>query len=390
MQVYKCFFQILKKQKGQIIMYLSIFVALSIITSTQGKNNEEMKFEASTYKFAVFDEDRTEMSKGLTSYLSSENEIVEIADDKETVQDELYNRNIHCAIRIKQGYGDALREGKGEGMLVLTAVPGTIYGEASQQAVTSYSAILSSYLMGGFSDEQALSQTEKTVKQKVKVTLADGAKDSFSTLYYFFKYLPYIYLAICVVAIGPVLIVFHKKEVKNRIISSPYSMRKANLELYAGMLTTGLGLMMIHLIIVIAFRAGIFSGRGALFMLNELCFLAVPLGIVFLIGQIVSNSSVLSMIANVVGLGMSFLGGIFVPLSLMGDGVVAAAHALPSYWYVRACQEIDGYVAGGSLSSILSCMGMQLLFGLAFICIGMAYSRGKETGQGLTAHGVAG
>lgn len=383
MQVYKCFFRILNKQKGQIIMYLSIFIALSIITSTQGKDSEERTFEARTYRFAVFDEDCTEVSKGLTNYLSVDNELVEIEDDREVIQDEIYNRNIHCVIRIRNGYSAALKEGAGEGMLEITAVPGTIYGEAFEQAVNGYSTILSSYLLGAFSDSEALEQTNQTVSQSVEVTLLEGSKDGFSSLYYFYKYLPYIFLAICVVAIGPVLIVFHKKEVRNRIISSPYPMSRVNLELYAGMLTTGLGLVVIHLIIVIAFRAGIFSERGLLFILNELCFLVVPLGMVFLVGQIISNQSVLSMVANVAGLGMSFLGGVFVPLSMMGDGVIAAAHLLPSYWYVRACEEIDSYTSGESLSQILLCMGMQILFGLAFICVGLAYSKGRETNLSL-------
>ena len=46
MQVYKCFFRILEKQKGQIIMYLCIFLTLSMIMAMQGAENKGSEFVA--------------------------------------------------------------------------------------------------------------------------------------------------------------------------------------------------------------------------------------------------------------------------------------------------------------------------------------------------------
>lgn len=63
MQVYKCFFRILEKQKGQIIMYLCIFLTLSMIMAMQGAENKGSEFVAENYSFSVFDEDNSAISK---------------------------------------------------------------------------------------------------------------------------------------------------------------------------------------------------------------------------------------------------------------------------------------------------------------------------------------
>ena len=44
MQVYKVFFRILNKQKIRIIMYLAIFLSISVVVSLQGEETQEGGF----------------------------------------------------------------------------------------------------------------------------------------------------------------------------------------------------------------------------------------------------------------------------------------------------------------------------------------------------------
>ena len=44
MQVYKLFFQVLRKQKGQIIMYLVIFLSVALAAASQEKRQEDQHF----------------------------------------------------------------------------------------------------------------------------------------------------------------------------------------------------------------------------------------------------------------------------------------------------------------------------------------------------------
>ena len=46
MQVYKLFFQVLRKQKGQIIMYLVIFLSVTLAAASQGRKDRRINIFA--------------------------------------------------------------------------------------------------------------------------------------------------------------------------------------------------------------------------------------------------------------------------------------------------------------------------------------------------------
>ena len=81
------------------------------------------------------------------------------------------------------------------------------------------------------------------------------------------------------------------------------------------------------------------------------------------------------MITNVVSLSLSFLGGIFVPLSVLGEGVKSFARFLPTYWYATAVEKIGD---GEATADILSCMLIELFFGVACAVVGIVIARLSE------------
>lgn len=380
MQVYKVFFRILNKQKGMVIMYLAIFLGISAIVSRQGIDNDKAAFESSSYPFSVFDEDQSDISRSLIAYLEKDNERIDIEDDKEVIQDELYNRQTNCVIRIPKGFGESVKAGGEVLPMEMTSIPGTFYAETIEGLGNQYISLVKSYMVGGFTAEEALRKAESTNREKVAVTMEEGqGSSSHSQMYYFFAYVPYIFISICVVGIGPILIVFHRKEVRERNSCSSYSLLRTNAELFAGTVTAGIGLVIAFLLMVFAgIGTELLTFRGFLLGLNVFCFLVVSLGIVFVLGQVLKKTTVLSMLSNVLGLGMSFLGGIFVPLEFLSDGIIKVAHFLPSYWYILAVRFVDSYKPGASLSEFWTSIGIELLFGVALFCAGLAYSKTKE------------
>lgn len=381
MQVYKCFFRILEKQKGQIIMYLCIFLTLSMIMSMQGAENKGSEFVAENYSFSVFDEDNSAISKQLVSYLSKRNEVVDIQDDKTAIQDELYNRNTNCVIRIPKGFGESVKD-ENQKSISMTVIPGTVYGEMFEGEINGYVSMLQNYLHGGFTEEEAMKKAEETLALEAKVELSSSENEGVHTkLFYFFTYVPYIFLCVCTVALTPILITFRRKGIRERMESSSYPIPRLNLSLFGGVITAGAALIILHSTMVAILSKGeLFSMRGLLFMGNEICFTVFSLSLVFLLGKLVVKQEALSMVANVVGLGMSFLGGVFVPLSMLGDGVIRIAHFLPSYWYTRAAEWIDFY-RDGSKWELFGFYGIQILFAVAFFCVGIAY--GQKSGKNI-------
>ncbi len=105
MQVFKSYF---KKYStdiwGQMIMYLSIFIGVMVVLTATRTNKAEDDYEATKPKFAVFDYDKSSESKALTEYLKKtcikKKNIKN--DKKETMQDELFARNVNCVLIIKR------------------------------------------------------------------------------------------------------------------------------------------------------------------------------------------------------------------------------------------------------------------------------------------------
>ena len=104
----------------------------------------------------------------------------------------------------------------------------------------------------------------------------------------------------------------------------------------------------------------------------------VVLGIVFLIGQVMKKAETVSMVSNVIALGMSFLSGVFVPIEFLGDGIIKAAHFLPAYWYIMGARLIDSGNYQSSPDLLWRYMGIEVLFAACFVCLGLALARAKR------------
>ena len=78
------------------------------------------------------------------------------------------------------------------------------------------------------------------------------------------------------------------------------------------------------------------------------------------------------MITNVVSLSLSFLGGVFVPLEVMGENVKAVSRFLPTYWYSTA---VNAITDGKGFADIAGYMGIELLFGIACLAVGIVFAR---------------
>ena len=80
--------------------------------------------------------------------------------------------------------------------------------------------------------------------------------------------------------------------------------------------------------------------NGLLFLLNSFVFTFVALSISLLISNFINSRNAMSAAANVISLGSCFISGVFVPQEYLGDTVLSIAKFNPTYWYVKANDEI--------------------------------------------------
>lgn len=84
------------------------------------------------------------------------------------------------------------------------------------------------------------------------------------------------------------------------------------------------------------------------------------------------------MIANTIGLGMSFLCGVFVPQKFLGEAVINVAHFLPAYWFIRANNMLAGISDElFSSSKYFSYLGIELLFAVAIFSVVLLVAKTK-------------
>lgn len=74
-----------------MVVYGSVFIALTIMFSNFGRSSDT-GFKATKIEVGIVDHDQSTISKALKDFLSKEQNVKVMKDDKRTMQDELFYR----------------------------------------------------------------------------------------------------------------------------------------------------------------------------------------------------------------------------------------------------------------------------------------------------------
>ena len=393
MQTYKTFLRIALKNSPSIITYFIVFMVISIISSSQGQENAKEMYKDEEIRFTVFNRDNSELGEAVKEYLSQKNEYVEVNDDEESIRLALYYRDIYYAVVIPEGFQETIASGK-DMEFMNYKVSDTAIGYYMDMDMESYIQTLKSYIASGASMDEAIEKTAKTLGESVKVSLVDNTGDDGIKTnpmtgdlsekpahYYFYQYIPYIFLAVVISGLGPIIITFGNKDIKKRINVSAQTFKSYCIQMFLGVVTFGVIVMaLFNVLSLVLYGSSIPFAAMMYYLVITLCFLMVCLGIAFLGGFMFSKTATMGAFANVVSLGFSFLGGVFVPLELLGDTMKNIARFTPSYWYIQANNAIIGVkkLSDIDMGEFAKDCGVQLLFALAFFFVGLAVLRHKR------------
>lgn len=362
-------------------MYMVIFIGLSLGLSYANTSQAESLYKDTAIPIAVIDRDESELSKALTAYLGERHNIVELADDTEALQDALFYRDVEYVLFVPEGFEADFIKDAGSASLENVKLPDSASGVYLDNQLDRYLSTSDTYLQAGYTLTDALTNTVADLQADTAVEIAGGTEETVTGVVYYFHIMPYILLSIISSVLGPMLIAFNREALLRRTESSSLKLRERNTQIALGCTVSAL-LMWAILIVtgIVIYREDMFTSASALRLVNSLVFLAVSTCIGFLIGQLVKNTNALSAVTNVVGLGMSFLCGIFVGQNLLGEGVLTVARFLPAYWYVR---NNDLLISEAGLNaSDMSIFGegilIQLGFAAAIFAVALVVSRQKK------------
>ena len=395
MQVYKSFFKVLRHYKISIVMY-TVITLVMLIALVMSNSSESKEVTLSKYPIVVVDNDHSEVSEALYAYLDSAHYVEKKELTEDQIKDLMYYWHIAEYIEIPEGFGENFKELiDNKDAVDAGSLLKCVYDESLPRGIfinmqiNEYLNGIRGYMSSGFSINEADERTRASLDSTQYVEMLQREVQPATKSYKAFLFLPYGILSIIFSQLIPVITSFNGKEKKNRTAISATSMVKRNIALIAGTITIAM-IVIVLLVIVATLSEGttyLFTEKWWLSVLNVIVYAvtitlllsmitSLPLGI-----NKKSSANTAAFITNIIGLSFSFLGGTFVDLEIMGDKVAKIGQFLPNYWYSIATRRI--WNEGGGIGDVIGCFGLQMVFGITCLAIGLAFTRFyKDTSRG--------
>ena len=104
MTVFKGYLLIIRRNLGTILMYISIFVGVAaMIQATNQNTGTTGDFKNQQLNVAVIDRDGGVLSDTFRKMLEREQNLLEIEDDEQVIQEELFYHNVEYVVIIPEG-----------------------------------------------------------------------------------------------------------------------------------------------------------------------------------------------------------------------------------------------------------------------------------------------
>lgn len=390
MSVFKTYLKLIPSHISSLLLYSIIFIVLLLMTvnSKGGINGGAEDFLNFHTLTSVTDKDNTEESRALMKFIENHPNITVVETEEDKIQDSLYYRKIEYALCINEGFGEGLRSGNTDGILSAETVGNSNYSMYMETQLSSYLDAARLYIKGGFESTEACEMAGKRLGEGVETVSYqrengwDGEK---SGAYFFYNFMPYILLMMIMQALIPTFSSFMNEDMRSRTLCSSISSVSYTAQVITGAFVVCMGILAAMYAAGAAISGGkIFNSTLPYSALQLFVFMLFGLALAALLGVICSDSKkkaamVASMVSNVLGLGMSFLCGVFVSQSLLGEEILNFGKLFPAYWYVRANNIIYG--ADGAVfdsGEVMACIGIQALFATAVFAVTLVVSKVKK------------
>ena len=375
MQVFNLFFRVTRSKLGVGILYTVIFFAICF--PMVNASEKKVDFEDTSLELYIRDDDRTEASRALVEALGEKHSIHEDPMDNRQLMDAMYYSAIDYSLVIPEGYAEHLASLDSEAL-------GTELLEEFHLRDSYAAAMMSVWLNEYFrnarvalaaGDDLAAAVRKAAERPAVDVEMVrdpeeEAADADFTPKFaWFFRLLLYILIAVIVSMLGPILISLNREDQRKRIECSRLKVSSYVTQVFMGSAVLVAAVWLVFMAGGAVMYGGMYAGvNSRMAVLNSLIFALLAAMFTIFISTFRPSDTVMSMIAQAVGLGMAFLCGGFVPQSLLGSGVLAVARVLPGFWYEKANDILCGDQAG-TMGDVWTCFAVQGGFILLFLAL---------------------
>ena len=376
MTVFRACMKILRQNIGLFLLYIGIFFFMMMMTVKDNGGAKVDSFELESLKIGFIDEDESELSKGLEDYLAMNNQISEMKNNEAEIQNRLFNRDVEYIVKVPENFQKEFEEGNVK--LPITKVPESTSGFYIDQTINNFLNEMKVYHAAGYSMKEA-AEAIQNLPGEEKVTLLGENKEAGNRVIGgFFQFAPFTVLNVICFGLCSVYAAFSREDVKKRTIASAFSANRRNGELLFASFFVGMAVFVLVLVFgLILLREVLFEhAMTGYYIANLFCCILSSLALAYLLSLFGKSQEARSGIINSVTLGMSFLCGVFVPLSMIHKNVRTLAKFLPMYWYERVVELLKGAerLSEGLRFEILQAMMIQILFAVAMIVVALVSS----------------
>jgi len=385
MQVFKAYFKIIKKNLPMLTLYLIIFLSVSIGITASNRTQEMVSFTEIKSDLALINEDEgSDFSKGLTTYIRQNANIIDLGEDEEALKDALFYEKIDYILRIPEGFSQAFMAGDDVQLNQTKGISQTA-GIQLEMLVNRFLNTAALYAKHGnnLTQSEVIEKTmqDLSTETPVETKTFDSSLSDPVLIAFFFNYSAYSTIIILIFGISTFMLVFNKGLIKQRTMCSPLSNSQIVFQRMLGDFCLAVVIWLFTSICALFLHGKeLFSANGALWFLNLFIFSIVCLSISFLIGSLLKRKNSLSAVANTVGLGTSFLCGAFVPQNMLGEGVLSVARFIPTYWFVRGNNLIAELKTfnGETLGPVLITFVIQIGFFMAITAVSLVINKHRR------------
>lgn len=374
------------------ISLMGVFLAASVSWNSS-QLTEYKPYDASVI---VVDRDDSDLSRALTKHLGSRFELVTgVGENTYDLADALSKSNsakgsADCVFFIPEGFEDdlvaAARAGESLPKLDVTYGAGTMAAALSSAEASRWISLAgaAAALEPTASNGAVAKAAEHAAAKRAKVEIEQVKVDSTAaaTLESYFNFGAYAIISSVIVSVGLVFSGMNEPERVRRMDAVPISERQRSLAVFAAAVLTVCIWFVSSMMGVVGFAGAVAEvgvGRVCLALAATFALACTPLAVGFALSSLGAREELLNGVGNLLGMLMTFLGGAWMPLSLMGPAVQTVAHFVPTYWVNDAIgKALSSDLTSAALGDIACDLGVTVLFAAAISAAGLALARAKS------------
>lgn len=387
------------------LLIYTVFISLMgvfIAASVSWNSSQLTEYKPYDANVVVVDRDDSDLSRALTKHLGSRFELVTgVGDGTYDLADALSKSNsakgsADCVFFIPEEFEDdlvaAARAGEALPKLDVTYGAGTMAAALSSAEASRWislagaaAALEPAASNGDVAKAAEHAAAEHAAAKRAEVQIEQVKVDSTAaaTLESYFNFGAYAIISSVIVSVGLVFSGMNEPERVRRMDAGPVSERQRSLAVFAAAAVLTVCIWFVSSMMGVVGFAGAVAevgvGRVCLALAATFALACTPLAVGFALSSLGAREELLNGVGNLLGMLMTFLGGAWMPLSLMGSAVQMVAHFVPTYWVNDAIgKALASDLTSAVLGDIACDLGVTVLFAAAIAAVGLALARAKS------------